>query len=142
MKTTIDRNLNKNSITSFLIRGFLPRIIVLLLLVFVACNNSNPVSPTKIVISFKVTHFFNASHDTVYFGGNPSVDAKVSFIKTTWPSGESDSMSGMNLSWSKDTVYLVEVHTPPSIGIYEFDFRGTISSNGSTFSSTTFDTLR
>jgi len=115
--------------------------IVALAILYIGCSKSNPTSPTTGSVTFKMSHAVSGTSDTLFFGANPSVNVKVTYIKATWPTGDTSSVSGLNLTWSKDTVYYVGYYTPATTGIYKFDFKGSVVSGGASYSATSRDTV-
>jgi hypothetical protein len=77
----------------------------------------------------------------VDFFVNPSTDVRVTYIKAYWADNTTDSVVNQNITWSQGTAnnfadfrYLT--------GVYKFDFRGSISNGGASFSNSVVDTVR
>ena len=124
-------------------RKILPLIIVVFVIIsYIGCKStSNPVSPINTNVPFTLTHQFTTTGDTVYFLANPSQTVKVTYIKATWPSGDTAS-GNFNFTWSKDSLYIAGYYINPPTGIYTFNFQGTLVSGGSSYSTVARDTLR
>ena len=121
-------------------KKFIPLIIFAAFTLYIGCKStSNPVSPTNSSVTFTITHLWYT--DTAQFLAKPSVDVKVDYVKIWEPNGDTLSGSGLGWNWSKDTTYYLAWFAAAPTGVYKFDFKGTLTSGGASFSSTGRDTL-
>lgn len=98
-------------------------------------NATSPSDTGSARVSFTIQFELNGTGDTLRFLAKPNFKVKVTFIKVTFPSGDTGSASNLNFNWDSVSNNILG-YTSPATGLYKFQFKGTRNFDNLAFDTT------